>query len=319
MSHEQQLVRLKEAAAAELSSAVAVRESELEKLRGSCAYYQDLAEKSQIEAEDMRLRADDLERQLDAARVAAESAAAAAAAAPGAGGVALHAPHTPHAHHSAHHSLLQQQHQHHHQQNGSPRSNGAAAAAALTAAAARTQELQQRVDSLTEQLERVREELHSLRTTSEAMLQSKDCDLLSALRKNAAFAEELASLRQASAAHQKQRQAAAAAGGGAAAAPRSQQQQQQQQGELEEAGMWADAASVGGLGRRSSNGSMGSAAFSPKVGARGGMRGGSSQLMAGSSQLLGNMAPSEPGESSGGIEGSVFGRLMCTTAMLTTS
>jgi len=259
---------------------LAAHQSEVEKLRGSCNYYQDLAESAQADAETLRSRIDSLERDLDNAR------ADAAAAAEGPSGAArLQHGHTPRA--------AQQQ------GGGSPHfrsaalssaaSEAAAAVEVAAAAAVRAHELQVRCDALQEQLGRVKEELGALRATSEAMLQAKDADLLAALRKNAALAEELSTVRQALAAHRQQ-------DGGANGAQRGQQQQGSwgAGGAADEAGMWAEASQVG-FGRRSSNGSLGgNCAFSPKRGLRGGGAGGSMQLV-GSSQLLGSVTPSEPG------------------------
>lgn len=121
--------------------------------------------------------------------------------------------------------------------------------------------------------------------------QAKDTDLLAALRKNAALAEELSAARQMAA-------AAAAAKQAAAATPPAAPAADGWGTGGDEA--WEDAGSVG-FGRRGSLGGSSAAGgggpgglLSPRAPGRPPLRGGSLGLP-GSSQLLGSAAPSEPG------------------------
>jgi hypothetical protein len=281
------LARLQDAAASELAAALATRDSEAEKLRGSCSYYQGLLSTAQAEADGLRSRADELERQLAEARAAAEAVSTPVG---GQRGTPRHSQRlgTP------------RQSQLHAQQGHNPFAQHGGPAAAPDAGAAQLEEragaLQARCAALEEQVGRLREELASVRATSEAMLEAKDSDLLAALRKNAALSEELSAARQAAASQQRQQQQQqqeqrAAATAAAVAAARQDGWGTGDGGE--DAGdVWVDAASAGFVRRGSVGGSSagfgGNGLLSP--------RGRPQSLgLPGSLQLLGSAAPSEPG------------------------
>jgi hypothetical protein len=144
-------------------------EAQLSQLKSQASYYQQLSQESQASLDEARQALAEAEEALADARRQAKAAAAAAAAS------------------------ANQQHQ-----------QGVAAAAgrghghAVMGGAPgqqQQQQLQQRCELLEMQLGKLQEEQRTYRSTTEAMMEAKDNELLAALRKNATLTEELSQLR----------------------------------------------------------------------------------------------------------------------------